>query len=346
MSLLTSITASQDSLHTVFSWLKGTLMSHSLSAGRALRVALVALYCSFFLLNAEAALAQDEKKIILCSTTQIADFTRQVVGDRCIVKCVLSAGEDPHTFKPGANDLKDCATADLCLRNGWNLEGNSWMKDMADGNGKKLVTCIKGVKPREFEEHGEGEGEGEGTIKDPHAWLAPANASKYVNNIRDAVCELEPKYAEEFRMRADMYRLQLLALDRWVKQNLSRVKKNRRVLITHHDAFGYFCDAYGFVSESPVGWTTGELTELSLEDRQNLVKEIRERGVPTIFVETSTNDDLLTGIAKDAGIGIGEPLYSDAMGPKDSAGETYIGMMRENVLRIVVGLASDESKKE
>ena len=300
------------------------------------------LCSSLFHTGAQYAGAQETKKTILCSTTQIADFARQVVGDRCTVKCVLSAGEDPHTYVPGGNDLKDCATADLCLRNGWNLEGNSWMKRIATENGKKIVTCIEGVKPREFEEHGE-EGSS-GTIKDPHAWLTPANALIYVNNIRDAVCELEPEYAEEFRMRADMYRLQLLALDRWVKQNLSRVKKNRRVLVTHHDAFGYFCDAYGFVSESPVGWTTGELTELSLEDRQTLVKSIRERGVPSIFVETSTNDDLLTGIAKDAGIRIGEALYSDAMGPEDSAAETYIGMMRENVLRIVSGLTDASDK--
>lgn len=299
--------------------------------------------CScFFLFNADSVRAQEEKKTILCSTTQIADFARQIVGDRCIVKCVLSAGEDPHTYVPGANDLKDCATADLCLRNGWNLEGNSWMKRIADGNNKKLVTCIEGVEALEFEEHGAEAGV---FIKDPHAWLKPGNALIYINNIRDAVCELEPQHAKEFRMRADMYRLQLLALDRWVKQNLSRVKKNRRVLISHHDAFGYFCDAYGFTAESPVGWTTGELTELSLEDRQSLVKRIRERGVPTIFVETSTNDDLLTGIAKDAGIKIGEPLYSDAMGPRDSAAETYIGMMRENVLRIIAGLAEDETAK-
>lgn len=302
---------------------------------------LIALCSSFFFSNAETTHGQEQKKTILCSTTQIADFTKQVVGDRCIVKCVLSAGEDPHTYVPGANDLADCAKSDLCFRNGWNLEGNSWMKSIADANGKKIVTCIEGVKARELTGHGDEEGK---AIKDPHAWFSPANAIIYVNNIRDAVCELEPKYADEFRMRADMYRLQLFALDRWVKQSVSRVKKNRRVLITHHDAFGYFCDTYGFVSESPVGWTTGELTELTLADRQALVNSIRKRGVPSIFVETSTNDELLTGIAKDAGIKIGEPLYSDAMGPRDSAAETYIGMMRENVLRIVAGLTDDNSK--
>ena len=178
-------------------------------------------------------------------------------------------------------------------------------------------------------------------VKDPHAWFKPANALIYVNNIRDAVCELEPEYASEFKSRADMYRLQLLALDRWVKQNVSRVKQNHRILITHHDAFGYFCDAYGFDGESPVGWTTGELTELSLKGRQELVAFIREKGVPAIFVETSTNDELLVGIAKEAGIEIGESLYSDAMGPAGSAGETYIGMMRENVIRIVEALDTD-----
>jgi manganese/iron transport system substrate-binding protein len=292
----------------------------------------------FFILlfaSGDSKAQETAKKTILCSTTQIADFAKQIVGDRCVVKCVLSPGEDPHTYEPGGNDLKDCAKADLCLRNGWNLEGNSWMKRIADENNKKVVTCIEGVEPRLLDDHS---GEDRAQIKDPHAWLTPPNALKYVNNIRDAACELEPKYANEFRMRADMYRLQLMAIDRWIRQSLSKVPQNRKVLITHHDAFGYFCDAYGFVTESPVGWTTGELTELSLADRQNLIKSIRERGVPTIFVETSTNNELLQGIARDAGIKIGEPLYSDAMGPKGSAAETYLGMMRENVLRIAAGL--------
>jgi manganese/iron transport system substrate-binding protein len=311
-------------------------MFHSALSLRVSRAFLFGFLLLIPFLCAGSVQAQ-EKKMILCSTTQVADFARQIVGDRCEVKCVLAPGEDPHTYEPGGNDLIDCAKADLCLRNGWNLEGNSWMKRIADENNKKVVTCIEGVKPRMLKEHGQ-------EVQDPHAWLTPSNALVYVNNVRDAVCELEPAYANEFRMRAEMYRLQLMGLDRWIKQNLSKVRQNRRVLISHHDAFGYFCDAYGFTSESPVGWTTGELTELSLNDRQALVKSIRERGVPAIFVETSTNNDLLTGIAKDAGIEIGEPLYSDAMGPEGSAAETYIGMMRENVIRIVTGLGENSDK--
>jgi manganese/iron transport system substrate-binding protein len=311
------------------------MIAQKFSRTIAFRLFAFFLCVAFFSLASDSIHAQDaadskdaekktEPKTILCSTTQIADFTRQIVGDRCIVKCVLAAGEDPHTYVPGTDDLADCASSDLCLRNGWNLEGNEWIKE-------RELEGAHGAKGM--------------VIKDPHAWFDPANALIYVNNIRDAVCELEPKHAEEFRMRADLYRLQLLALNRWIRESLSRIKENRRILITHHDAFGYFSEKYGFVAESPVGWTTGELTELSLSDRQALVKYIRDRGVPAIFVETSTNQDLLKGIAKEAGITIGEPLYSDAMGPEYSAAETYIGMMRENVLRIVSALAGDEPAK-
>jgi manganese/iron transport system substrate-binding protein len=285
------------------------------------------------LLSFEAnELRADEKKIIVCSTTQTADFARQIVGDRCEVISVLAAGEDPHICTPGGNDSANVGRADLCLRNGWNLEGNSWMKTMANNAGKKLVTCIEGVEPLEAVGH-------EGTAKDPHAWLDPKNAKIYVENIRDAVVELVPEHADEFRMRADLYILQLRALDQWIKRSLGTIPKNQRILITHHDAFGYFCKAYGMKTFSPVGWTTGELTGVSLQRKQEIIDEIRERGVPAIFVETSTNDDLLTGIAHDAGVAVGESLYSDAMGPSGSAGETYIGMMRENVVRIVKGLA-------
>ena len=274
----------------------------------------------------------EEKKLIVCSTTQVADLTRQIVGDRCEVRCVLAAGQDPHTYEPGNDDLLSVGKADLCIRNGWNLEGNAWMKNMADTAGKKLITCVTGIQPRQMEEHGE-------TIKDPHAWLTPKNALKYAENIRDGVIELEPGHTNEFNMRFECLRLQLLSLDRWIRQMVGQIPGNSRVLITHHDAFGYFCESYGFETFSPVGWSTGELSEVSIAQRQSIIKQIRERGVPTVFVETSTNKELLEGIAKDAGVTVGQTLYSDAMGPEGSAGESYIGMMRENVIRIVGGLA-------
>lgn len=273
----------------------------------------------------------DKKKMILCSTTQVADFTRQVVGDHCEVVCVLAAGQDPHSYDPTPEDGASVSRADLCLANGWNLEGNSWMQTLGDSAGKKVVNCIDGVEPRDLDYHGE-------VIKDPHAWFDPKNAWIYVKNIRDAVKELDPEHAEAYDMRAELYRIQLLALNKWIAQSVNQIPQNQRVLVTHHDAFGYFAQAYSFEATSPVGWTTGELTGVTMEQKQAVIKQIRDAGVPAIFVETSTSSELLEGIARESGAKIGESLYSDAMGSEGSAGETYIGMMRENVIRIVTAL--------
>ena len=272
-----------------------------------------------------------KKMVAVCSTTQVADFTRQIVGDTWEVVCVLGAAEDPHTYEVGADDKVAVSKADLCIENGWHLEGHDWMKNLATEAGKPIVTCINGVSPLEMTE-------GENTIKDPHAWLDPKNAIIYVNNIRDALCKIDPDHAGEFTARAELYTRQLGLLNGWVKKMVSTIPANQRLLVTHHDAFGYFCNAFNFKAESPLGWTTAEFSELTPADRQTVVEKIRETGVGAIFVESSTNKQLLEGIARDSGVKIGGELYSDAMGAEDTAGETYIGMLRENVLTIVGAL--------
>ena len=270
---------------------------------------------------------------VVCSTTQIADFARQVVGDRWDVVCVLAPGEDPHTYETGNDDLVAVSKADLCLENGWHLEGNEWMQGLASSANKPVVTCVNGVQALMLEEENES-GEAE-TVKDPHAWFDHNNAAVYVKNIRDAVSKVDPDNAEEYAARANLYLLQLRGLGRWIERQVNAIPQNRRILVTHHDAFGYFCRTYGFKAVTPVGWTTGELTDVSLEDRQAVIKQIQDLGVKSIFVETTINTELLEGIARDAGITIGGSLYSDAMGSDGTAGDTYIGMMRENVLTIV-----------
>lgn len=271
---------------------------------------------------------ESKKFVVVCSTTQIADFTRQVVGDRWEVVCVLAPGEDPHTYEVGNDDLLSVKRADLCLENGWNLEGHAWMTNLAKSAGKPIATCVENVTPLMLDEES-------GPVKDPHAWFSTTNAMIYVTNIRNAVSKIDPDHAAEYKSRADLYMIQLRGLNHWINETVNAVPKARRILVTHHDAFGYFSKAYGFQAFSPVGWTTGELSGVSIEQRQNIVKQIRELGVKSIFVETSINRETLDGIAKETGISIGGELYSDAMGTEGSAGETYIGMMRENVLTIV-----------
>lgn len=269
-----------------------------------------------------------EKKKLVCSTTQVADFARQIVGDRWDVVCVLGHAQDPHTYEVCTDDSSKVASADLCAENGWNLEGNDWMKKLASDAGKPIVTCIEGVSPLSMNEGGK-------EFKDPHAWLSPKNAIIYVNNLFSAICKIDPDNTEEYQARKELYIRQLRMLDGWIKQTLSSIPANQKMLVTHHDAFGYFCKEFNFQHESPMGWTTADLAEVTAADRQVVVTKIRETGVKAIFVEKAVNEKMISGIARDAGVVIGGKLYSDAMGEDGTAAENYIGMMRENVLTMV-----------
>lgn len=274
-----------------------------------------------------------KRLLIVCSTTQVADFARQVVGDRCVVRCILAPGADPHLYEPKPGDAKLVAAADLCLENGLELEGKAWMATLARDAGKPLVTCTDGVKPLMLEENGH-------AVRDPHAWFSPKNAAVYVQNITRAVSRLDPAGKEEYAARAQLYLDQLRVLHLWIVKQFTDIPPQQRILVTSHDAFNYFCAEYGWKSAAPVGWSTGEEVGAGVtpQRRQQVVESIRNFGVKAIFVETSVNPKLIREIAREAGVEVGGELYSDSMGEPGSAGETYIGMMRENVLKIARAL--------
>lgn len=276
--------------------------------------------------------AQD-RKLIVCSTTQVADFARQIAGDRWEVQSILASGQDPHLYETKPGDATLVAKADLCIENGWHLEGKDWMRRLADNAGKPLVTCVDGLQPLELEADGE-------KVKDPHAWFTPRNASHYVRNITSAISNADPKNKREYDARATLYLDELRVLNNWILKQLSEIPAEKRVLVTSHDAFNYFCREYKFTAKTPAGWSTGDeigggVTE---ERRRQTLEAIRKSGVKAIFVETSVNDKMIRTIADQAGVKIGGRLYSDSMGEPGSAGETYIGMMRENVLTIIEAL--------
>lgn len=300
------------------------------------------LLLSFFLfilfsafLNAE----EDRSLIIVTSTTQIADFARQVVGDQATVISILAPGADPHTYQPTPEDVQKVLNADLCVENGLHLEGKSWMKTLAEDAQKPLITATNGVKPLQITSGGE-------AIADPHAWFSPINAAVYVNNITRAVIKLDPAHSFDYQARAKLYLQQLRVLDAWIHEQVSLIPVQRRILVTTHDAFNYFCMAYkfnasnNFLSIAPVGWSTGAEVGAGMtpERRKKVIASIVESAAPAIFVETSINPKQIREIARETGIKIGGELYSDSMGEEGSAGETYIGMLRENVLLIVAAL--------
>jgi manganese/iron transport system substrate-binding protein len=296
--------------------------------------------CAVVCLTHAPAIAAESKPVLLASTTQIADFTRQVVGDRCIVKCVLAPGADPHTYQPTPDDVQMVLGADLCLENGLHLEGKNWMGTLARDARKPIATCTDGLAPLDIRDKGE-------TIPDPHAWFSPRNAAVYVNNIVKAVSDLDPEGRPQYEARAKLYLQQLRVLDAWIREMVAKIPPDRRILVTTHDAFNYFCREYkfnpqnDFLSIAPVGWSTGSEVGAGMtpERRKLVVKSIQDAGAPAIFVETTINPKLIREIARETGIKIGGELYSDSMGNRGTAGETYIGMMRENVLLITESLS-------
>jgi manganese/iron transport system substrate-binding protein len=287
------------------------------------------------------AMAQEQKaedagrkpQVILCSTTQIADFTRQIVGDRCTVQCVLAPGADPHTYMPTPKDAQMALKAELCIQNGLHLEGKDWMGTLAKDAGKPIVTCTDGITPLQLEAGGD-------KISDPHAWFSPRNAAVYVNNIVKGVSQLDPEGKEQYQARAKLFLQQLRVLDAWIKEQFNAIPPPQRILVTSHDAFNYFAQEYGFQNRAPVGWSTGSEVGggMTPERFKAVVESIKSFGVKAVFVETSVNPKLVREIAREAGVKIGGELYSDSMGTEGAAGETYIGMMQENVLTVIHGL--------
>lgn len=273
------------------------------------------------------------KRLLVCSTTQVADFARQIVGDRWIVKSVLAPGQDPHLYEVKPGDATLVAEAQLCAENGWHLEGNDWMAKLCQQVGKPIVTCTDGIEPLKIDAAGV-------EVHDPHAWFSPKNAEQYVANLLKAICDADPAHKAEYEARAELYVGNLRQLDAWIRKEVEKVPDAQRVLVTSHDAFGYFCRDYGFKSGAPVGWSTDQETGggLTPQRRRETIQSIQSFGVKAIFVETSVNPKMIRDIAREAGVGIGGQLYSDSMGGPGEAGETYIGMLRENVVTIVGNL--------
>ena len=309
--------------------------------------------------RAKAEKTKTAKKKIVASTTQIYDFAQQVVGDAMEVESILAPGLDPHTYIPTPKDIQKILKGDILLQNGLHLEGKNWMAKLAQEAGKKVVTVSQGIHPIYIEESPPKSKSGKRTnpqikaqtqlktkIPDPHAWFSVPNAAIYVRNILRAVIDLDPENKSQYQARTQLYLQQLDRLHRWIQKQMSFIPLKKRILVTNHDAFNYFCHTYklntDYASRSIglYGWSTddGQSRGQRPQHRTYLINILRFHGVQSVFVESTINPKLLTSLAKEAGVQIGGSLYSDSMGTTESSAKTYIGMMRENTLQLLKGL--------
>ena len=281
---------------------------------------------------------EGRKLRVLATTSMIADAAREVGGEHVEVDCLMPPPTDPHKYTAGAPDLERIRRADLVLYNGLHLEGK--ITDVLEARAKTAwTTAIAEDLPdlREAEEGFEG-------THDPHVWFEVRMWMKAVEKVRDALADIDPAHAEQYRANATKYLERLESLDKEIRDKLAKVPESRRVLITAHDAFGYFGRAYGFEVRGLQGVSTA--TDTSTRDVQELADLIGTKRIRAIFGESSVPDNGILAVQqavrskyKGFEVKLAEDLlFSDALGEPGTTAGTYIGMVRHNVDAIVRAL--------
>jgi zinc/manganese transport system substrate-binding protein len=272
-----------------------------------------------------------EKLPVVATFSILADFARNVGGERIEVTALVGPNGDTHVYQPKPADAKELGAARLILVNGLGLEG--WIDRLIKASGAKapIVVATNGIKPQQMREEGRVE-------LDPHAWQSIANAKIYVGNIRDALIAADPEGASAYRGNADTYLGKLDALDKEVTAEIAKIPPGRRQIITTHDAFGYFGTAYGFRFIAPEGVSTE--TEASARDVAKIIRQIKASNIPAVFLENVTDPRLVRNIATESGAKVGGTLYSDALSSPDGPAATYIAMMHNNIRELSAALAN------
>jgi zinc/manganese transport system substrate-binding protein len=304
-----------------------------------LRAGLVGLCIALAAPLATQARAQ-EKLPVVASFSILADFVREVGGERVAVTSLVGPNGDAHVYSPSPSDAKTVAAAKLIVVNGLKFEG--WLPRLIKSAGAKgaVVTATTGIKPIESEEagHSQGHGGNDHGHDDPHAWQSVSNAKVYVANIRDALTAADPAGKASYEANASAYLARLDALQAEIEAAVARIPAERRKAITSHDAFGYFAKAYGIAFVAPQGVSTE--AEASARDVGRIIRQIRSQKIPAVFLENVTNPRLIDQIARESGARIGGRLFSDALSDANGPAGTYIAMMKHNISEIEKALGA------
>jgi manganese/zinc/iron transport system substrate-binding protein len=276
---------------------------------------------------------------VVATTGMIGDVAARIGGDRVVVTSLMGPGVDPHLYKARAGDVRRLASAELVLYHGLHLEAA--MGEVLEEMGKRRLTVAVTewierealFSPPEYR----------GSF-DPHVWFDVRLWQNAARRIAAALAEADPGGAGEYAQREASYLRELEQLDGWVRERAATVPAERRVLITAHDAFGYFGRAYGFEVMGLQGISTA--AEAGTADVQRLADDIARRRIPALFVESSIPRRTIEAVqaavsSRGFRVEIGGELFSDALGSAGTPEGTYIGMVRHNVETIVNALSRD-----
>ncbi len=288
------------------------------------------------------ALAQAAMPVV-ASFSILADITRAVGGGRVAVTSLAPIGIDLHHFQPRPSEAQGVSTARVFVINGLGLEG--WAERLAGAGGFKGtgVVASKGVKVLSaghgHGHHGHGPGHSHGKAEaDPHCWQDVANVRVYVANIRDGLTLSDPGGKTIYAEQADAYLRRLTALDAEIKGMIAPIPRDRRRIVTSHDAFRYYADAYEVDFLAPMGMSAE--AEPSARAFAALIAQIKKEHIRALFLERGMSPRLMEQLVRETGVKIGGTLYADTLsGPNEPAG-TYVEMMRANTKAIVAALSA------
>lgn len=264
--------------------------------------------------------------VILTSTTILADITRQVAGDRLNIDSLLPVGSDPHSYQPTPQDIAKVSESKLIIVNGAGYETflDPLLKN-ADGQ-RTLIEASAGISPRK---------NAQGI--DPHMWLDPNLVIQYVGNIRDALIQVDPTGEAAYKSNADAYTAALKKLDAWIVEQVDQIPAEKRLLVTNHEAFGYFADRYGFKVIGTVIESFSTDASPSAQQLAALIDQIKASKAPAIFLDASDNATLAQQIAAETGVKVITDLHLESL-TDGAPAATYIDMMKYNVTQIVNAL--------
>lgn len=322
-----------------------------LPARRRALLAMAGLCLSAALGGAHAA----EPLKAVASFSILGDIVREVGGDDVSLATLVGPDGDAHEYEPTPGDAKKLAAARVLFVNG--LEFETWLPRLtqAAGFSGQTVTASQGVAPRKFSgqgnhdddhdhdhdhdhEHGHDHKDGHhhhGNV-DPHAWQNLANGVIYARNVAEGLAAADPARAQAYRQRAQAYIARLESLDDSVRKTFAQIPASRRKVVTSHDAFGYFGDAYGVTFIPAMGISTD--AEPSAGEVAGIIEQVRREQVPAVFVENISSPRLVQQIARETGAKVGGTLYSDALSKPGQPGATYLEMFEWNVRQLAAAL--------
>jgi manganese/zinc/iron transport system substrate-binding protein len=282
---------------------------------------------------------EDGRLRVVATTSILADLAREVAGDRAEVVGLMGPGVDPHLYRASEGDVARMSRADVILYNGLGLEGR--MGEVLSRLGDRAYAAAEAVPPERRLRSEAYEGQ-----SDPHVWMDASRWAEAARALADHLATRDPDHAEHYRARAEAYAEQLDRLAAYVRQRVEAIPEGQRVLVTAHDAFRYFGEAYGVEVRGLQGLSTA--TEAGTADVQDLAAFVAERRIPALFVETSVSPRAIEAVreavrARGFEVRIGGDLYSDALGGTGSGAETYEGMLRHNADTIAAALGAPPS---